>query len=55
MKIIGIVDTDKMTIEVDDKEEELKTLLSDFNDCCVEINVKFKDETEFDKPTKANE
>ena len=55
MKIAGIVDTDRMTIEVDGEDKELKTLLSDFNGGCVEINVKTKDETELDEPKRADE
>lgn len=55
MKIAGIVDTDNMTIDIDGEEKSIATLLSDFNGGCVEINVKTKDETELDEPTKANE
>ena len=50
MKIAGVVDTDKMTIDIDGEEKRLATLLSDFNGSCVEINVKVKDEEELDEP-----
>lgn len=46
MKIAGIVDTDRMVIDVDGEEKDIFTLLSDFNGGCVEINIKTKDETE---------
>lgn len=50
MKIAGIIDTDTMTVDVDGNVKQLKTLLSDFNGGCVEINVKVKDEEELDEP-----
>ena len=50
MKIAGIIDTDKMVIDIDGDEKKLATLLSDFNGTCVEINVKIKDEEELDEP-----
>jgi len=50
MKVIGILDTDKMTIDVDGDEKSLVTLLSDFNGVCMEINVKTKSEEELDEP-----
>ena len=51
MKIVGIIDTDRMTIDVDGNDKNISTLLSDFNGGAVEINVKVKDETEMDEPT----
>lgn len=51
MKIAGIIDADKMTIDVDGEEKSLATLLSDFNGGCVEINVKIKNEEELIEPT----
>ena len=54
MKIAGIIDTDRMTVDVDGEEKNLATLLSVFNGGCVEINVKIKDETELDEPKKAD-
>lgn len=55
MKVAGIIDTDKMTIDVDDEEKDLATLLSDFNGSYVEINVKIKNEEELDEPSKSEE
>ena len=55
MKVAGIIDTDKMTIDVDDEEKDLATLLSDFNGSYVEINVKIKNEEELDEPSKSDE
>ncbi len=52
MKVAGILDTDKMTIDVDGEEKKLSTLLSDFNGGGIEINVKVKDEEELDEPTE---
>lgn len=50
MKIVGILDTDRMTIDVDGDEKSLATLLSDFNGGCMEINIKTKSEEELDEP-----
>lgn len=50
MKIAGIIDTDKMIVDVDGEEKNLAILLSDFNGGCVEINVKTKDEEELAEP-----
>lgn len=55
MKVAGIIDTDKMTIDVDDEDKDLATLLSDFNGSYVEINVKIKNEEELDEPSKSEE
>lgn len=55
MKIVGLIDTDTMKIEVDGEEKDLATLLSPFNGGCVEINVKVKDETELDEPVKSED
>jgi len=54
MKVVGILDTDRMTIDVDGDEKSLATLLSDFNGGCMEINIKTKNEEELDEPV-ANE
>lgn len=51
MKIVGILDTDKMTINVNEEEKDLVTLLSDFNGGCVEVNIKSKSEEELEEPT----
>ena len=55
MKVAGIIDTDKMTVDVDGDVKKLSTLLSDFNGGCVEINIKIKDEEELDEPTSEDE
>ena len=54
MKIAGIIDTDRMTVDVDGEEKSLATLLSVFNGTSVEIKVATKNEEELDEPT-ANE
>ena len=55
MKVAGIIDTDRMTIDVDGEKKKLSTLLADFNGGCVEINVKVKEEDELDEPTESEE
>ena len=55
MKVAGIIDTDRMTIDVDGEEKKLSTLLADFNGGSVEINVKVKEEDELDEPTESEE
>lgn len=50
MKVVGILDTDKMTIDVDGDKKSLATLLSDFNGGCMEINIRTKNEEELDEP-----
>lgn len=50
LKVAGILDTDRGTIEVDGVEKKLSTLLSDFNDECVEFTLKIKEENELDEP-----
>ena len=55
MKVAGIIDTDKMIVDVDGDVKKLSTLLSDFNVGCVEINIKIKDEEELDEPTSEDE
>lgn len=54
MKIAGIIDIDRMTVDVDGEEKSLTTLLSVFNGTGVEIKVATKNEEELDEPT-ANE
>lgn len=51
MKIAGIIDTDRMTVDVDGEEKSLATLLSVFNGADVDIQVKIKSESELDEPT----
>lgn len=55
MKIAGIIDTDKMTVDVDGEEKSLATLLSVFNGGAVEIKVATKNEEELDEPTSNEE
>lgn len=50
MKIAGIIDTDRMIVDVDGEEKSLATLLSPFNSGAVEINVKVKEESDLDEP-----
>ena len=54
MKIAGMLDTDRMVMDVDGEEKSLATLLSVFNGTGVEIKVATKNEEELDEPT-ANE
>lgn len=51
MKIDGFIDTDNMTIDVDDEQKSITKLFSLFNCGAVEINIKVKDEKELDDPT----
>lgn len=43
MKIVGILNSNDLTINVDGEEKKLSTLLSVFNDSDVEINIKIKE------------
>lgn len=52
MKVIGILDTDRMTIDVDGDEKSLATLLSDFNCGEIEINIKTKSEEDLVEPAE---
>ena len=55
MKITGMVDTDAMTVDVDGETKKLSTLLSVFNGCDVDIQVKIKSEEDLDEPTSNEE
>lgn len=55
MKITGIIDTDRMVIDVDGEEKKLATLLSVFNGGGIELNVKIKDKEELPEPTADEE
>ena len=55
MKIAGIIDADRMTVDVDGEEKSLATLLSVFNGGAVEIKVAVKNEEELDEPASAKE
>ena len=50
VKVAGILDANRGTIEVDGVEKRLSTLLSDFNNECVEFTIKIKEENELDEP-----
>ena len=50
LKVAGILDVDRGTIEVYGVEKRLSTLLSDFNNECVEFTLKIKEENELDEP-----
>ena len=52
MKVIGMVDTDRMVINVDGEEKSLATLLSVFNGTDIELVAKVKAESELDEPTE---
>lgn len=55
MKVVGTLDTDMMTIEVDGENKKISTLLSDFEGECIEITVKTKAEQELDEPTVSDD
>ena len=55
MKVIGILDTDRMTIDVDGDEKSFATLLSDFNCGEIEINIKTKSEEDLVEPEDVEE
>lgn len=51
LKVAGILDANRGTIEVDGVEKRLSTLLSDFNNECVEFTIKIKEENDLDEPS----
>lgn len=55
MKIAGVIDTDRMIIEVDGEEKKLSTLLQEFNNYEIEFNIKIKDEEELDEPVDSED
>ncbi len=50
MKVTDILNPQTMVINVDGEDKQLSTLLRDFADLPVEINIKVKDEEELDEP-----
>ena len=52
MKISGMLDADKMTVDLDGEKKSLATLLSAFNGVDIEIVAKVKAESELDEPTE---
>lgn len=55
MKIAGVIDTDRMIIEVDGEEKKLSTLLQEFNNYEIEFNIETKDEEELDEPVDSED
>ena len=55
LKDAGVIDSDRMVIEVNGEEKKLSTLLSDFNGGEIEINIKVKSEEELDPPESSDE
>lgn len=55
MKITGMLDSDRMTVDVDGEEKSLATLLSVFNGVDIELVAKIKSESELDEPTSDEE
>lgn len=51
MKVVGMLDSDRMVIDVDGEEKSLTTLLSVFNGTDIELVAKIKAESELDEPT----
>lgn len=55
LKVGGFLDANRMVVDVDGVEKDIKTLLSDFDGTCVELNVKVKDEIELSEPSDSEE
>lgn len=55
LKVGGILDADRMIVDVDGVEKDIKTLLSDFDGDCIELNIKIKDELELLEPSDSEE
>ena len=51
MKVVGMLDSDRMVIDIDGEEKSLTTLLSVFNGTDIELVAKIKAESELDEPT----
>lgn len=51
MKISGTLNTDTMTVNIDGADKKLSTLLSDFHNEHIEINIKTKIEEDLLEPT----
>ena len=52
LKACGYIDTERGTIDIDGKEKNLLTLLSDFNGACAELTVKIKSEEDLEAPNE---
>jgi len=55
LKVVGIIDTSDMTVEVNGEVKKLSVLFSDLNGEEIEINVKTKEETELDLPEDSSD
>ena len=55
MKVVGILDSDRMIIDVDGEEKNISTLLSAFEGNNIEMVVKVKAESDLDEPTEIEE
>lgn len=53
MKVCGLLDVGKMTIDVDDEERSLAALIADFDGADVEIQIGVKDDIELDPPKES--
>jgi hypothetical protein len=50
LKVIGLLDIDRMTIDVEGEEKSIKTLAQDFDGTEVELTLKIKNDVELDEP-----
>ena len=48
--LCGIIDVDRMVIDVDGEEKDIRTLLSVFNGGNIELNIKIKTDEDLDEP-----
>lgn len=48
LRAVGMVDADKMTIEIDGVEKSIKKLMQDFNGAAVTFTVAIKEETDME-------
>lgn len=55
LKVCGFLDANRMVMDVDGAEKDIKTLLSDFDTDCIELSVKVKDEMELSEPSDSEE
>ena len=50
LKASGLYDADKMTIEIDGEEKDIKTLAKDFNGLEISLTIQVKQDEELDEP-----
>lgn len=55
LKAIGVLDINTMSINIDGDIKDIRTLLRDFQEKTIEMNVKVKNEEDLDEPTNINE